>query len=104
MNLAACRYWLIAAAMLTLASVATLLLLLSAAVIPSVVRNPLADFVQPGIAVWWFALGGPFRSYPGSPLGIVFAGATNAMLWLVAIWLVWWVYRLVRRWLGGVAT
>jgi len=64
---------------------------------PSVLTNPLFDFVQPGVTVWWFVLGGPFRSAPSSPGGIAFAAATNAVLWLLVLWLAAAVVGAVRR-------
>lgn len=81
------RWWLLAAAALTPASVAAVGLLGAQTAMPSVFRNPLHDFVQPGVAVWWLVLGGPFRSAPSSLSGIVFAAAANAALWLLVLWL-----------------
>ena len=78
------RWWLLAAAALTLASAGGLLGAQTA--MPSVFRNPLHDFVQPGVAVWWLVLGGPFRAAPSSLSGIAFAAA-NAALWLLVLWL-----------------
>jgi hypothetical protein len=60
------RVWFLAAAVLAITSAAALALLTSGEVIPSVVRNPISDFVQPGVTVWWLVLGGPFRSAPSS--------------------------------------
>jgi len=86
---------------LLVASAATLALLVSGKVIPSVVRNPLHDFVQPGVAVWWLVLGGPFRSNPSSPSGIAFATAVNAALWLLVLWFVVTIGRAVSRMLAA---
>ena len=80
------RWWFLAAAVLAIASAAGLALLASRAVIPSLIRGPLSDFVQPGIAVWWLALGGPFRTVPHSASGIAFAAAANAALWMLVLW------------------
>jgi hypothetical protein len=82
---------------LAIASAAILALLASGEVIPSVVRNPLVDFVQPGVTVWWFVLAGPFRSAPSSISGIAFAAAANATLWLLMLWCVVAIFRAVRR-------
>jgi len=84
-------------AALVVASAVALALLSSGCVIPSVVRDPLSDFVQPGVTVWWLVLGGPFRVAPSSASGIVFAAVTNAVLWLAAIWFVVALYGLIRR-------
>ena len=91
------RWWLLAVAVLALTSAAVLALLASAVVIPSAVRNPISDFVQPGVTVWWFVLGGPFRSAPSSASGIAFAAATNAALWVLASWFVVAIVRTVFR-------
>lgn len=91
------RRWLLAAAVLAIASAAALAWLASLAVIPSVVRNPLVDFVQPGVTVWWFVLGGPFRSAPSSPSGIAFAAAANAAVWLLVSWFAVAIVRAVSR-------
>jgi len=95
------RWWLIAAAVLAIVSAAALTLLTSGQVVPSAVRDPFVDFVEPGVTVWWLVLGGPFRSAPTSPAGIAFAAATNAALWLLAWWLVMSIVRAVRRMLAA---
>ena len=81
------RWWLLAGAALTLASAAAVGLLGAQTAMPSVFRNPLHDFVQPGVTIWWLVLGGPFRSAPSSLSGIAFAAAANAALWLLVLWL-----------------
>ena len=82
---------------LVVASAVALALLSSGGVIPSVVRNPLSDFVQPGVTVWWLVLGGPFRVAPSSASGIAFAAVANAVLWVVTIWFVVALYGLIKR-------
>jgi hypothetical protein len=101
MSSAARLWWLLAAAILAMASVAVLASLASGELIPSVVRDPLVAFVQPGVTVWWLVLGGPFRSAPSSPTGIAFAAATNTLLYLLVLWLAVAVARLVRRMLSA---
>ena len=91
------RSWLLAAAMLAIVSAAALTALDSAETIPSFIRNPLSDFVEPGVTVWWFVLGGPFRSAPSSPTGIAFAAAANAALWLLVVLFVVAVVGVIRR-------
>lgn len=95
------RRLLFLAGALLFASVSTLALLASSRVMPSIVRAPLSDFVQPGVTVWWFVLGGPFRTGPTSPGGIVFAALANAALWLLCLWVAAGLYVLVRRSAGG---
>jgi len=94
-------WWLLVAAALAIASTGALALLASGEIIPSVVRNPLVDFVQPGVTVWWFVLGGPFRSAPSSPFGIAVAAAANAALWLLMLWFVVTIVGAVRRMRAG---
>jgi hypothetical protein len=91
------RRWFYLAAVLALASGVALVLLDPGLTLPSAVRNPVSDFVGPGVATWWLVLGGPFRSAPSSPGGIAFAAAANAVLWLAAVWLAAAIMRMVRR-------
>lgn len=72
-------------------------MLASEAVFHSPARAPLSSFVQPGVTVWWLALGGPFRNAPVSAAGIAFAAVANAVAWLIVLWLGLAVIRLVRR-------
>ena len=95
MNPISRRWWLLIAAVLAITSVAILALLAATIVIPSVVRNPLSDFVGPGVAVWWLVLGGPFRSLPSSLTGIAFAAIANAVFWVLWLWFVVVVVRAV---------
>lgn len=78
-------------------SATALALIVSGDVVPSWLRDPLYDFVQPGVAVWWLVLGGPFRTLPASPAGIAFAAAANVAFWLPGVWIVMIVVRTVRR-------
>jgi hypothetical protein len=82
------------------ASVATLELLASARVIPSLLREPLSDFVQPGITVWWLVLGGPFQTAPSSLGGIAFGAIANTAFWLIVVALLVGVVSAVRRMFG----
>lgn len=91
------RWWLLVGLGVATVSAVFLALLSSAWVIPSIVRDPLSGFVQPGVTVWWFVLAGPFRSAPSSPASIAFAAILNAMLWLSAIWLVVFTVRYFQR-------
>jgi hypothetical protein len=95
------RSWLSAAAVLAIVSAAVLTALDSAETIPSVIRNPLSDFVEPGVTVWWLVLGGPFRSAPSSPTGVAFAAAADTALWLLVVLLVIAVVRVTRRLLAA---
>jgi hypothetical protein len=86
---------------LVAASAAALVALASSAVMRSAIRDPLHDFVQPGVTVWWLVLGGPFRTAPSSPTGIAFAAASNAALWLLALWVVVASINRIRRGVAG---
>jgi hypothetical protein len=66
-------------------------------VIPSVVRNPLSVFVEPGVTLWWLVLGGPFRTAPSSLGGMAFAVAANAAFWLFCLWALAALYAAIRR-------
>ena len=85
MSLLVRKSWLWAALGLLVATAAILALLSSAHVIPSLLRSPLTDFVQPGVTVWWLVLGGPFQSAPSSLGGIAFAAIANTALWLLVV-------------------
>jgi hypothetical protein len=91
------KSWLWAAAGLLVTSAAIPGLLASALVIPSWLRSPLTDFVQPGITVWWLVLGGPFQTGPSSPGGIAFAAIANAGLWLLVVVPIVAIVGAVRR-------
>ncbi|MGH7488834.1 MAG: hypothetical protein ACREMY_25015, partial [bacterium] len=79
------------------ASAGGLLFIGTGEIIPSAVRNPIASFVDPGVSLWWFVLGGPFQSSPRSGGGIAFAAIANAILWLLPLWLLVAVIRRLRR-------
>jgi hypothetical protein len=79
------RAWFVAAAVLAIISAAVLTTLDSAETIPSVIRNPISEFVEPGVTVWWLVLGGPFRYAPSSATSIAFAATANAALWLLVV-------------------
>lgn len=91
------RRWAFVAAWLCLVGAGVLVLLNAGLVVPSWLRDPLHDFVQPGVAVWWLVLGGPFRVLPVSVAGIAFAAVANAALWSLAVWLALAALRGLRR-------
>jgi len=91
------RWSLVTAAALLFTSAAILAWLASGAVIASVVRDPISAFVEPGVTIWWFALGGPFRGAPGSLSDIVFAAAANTAFWWFCLWVLAALYAVIRR-------
>jgi len=92
------RRWLLLLALaFSSVSAAALAWLASGDVIPSAVRNPLSEFVQPGVTIWWLVLGGPFRVAPYSPGGIAFAALANAAFWLICLGAFATLYAAIRR-------
>jgi len=95
------RVWyLVAGPLLVLASLAILVLRASNAMVPSIVLDPLARFVVPGVTAWWLTLGALFQTYPSSPIGVVFAGLCNALFWFGAFRLLVAGVAFLRRKLG----
>ena len=72
---------------LILASAAAMLLLSSAVALTSVIRYPISAFAEPGIAMWWLILGGPFQVGPQSSGGLLFTATGNTAFWLLILWL-----------------
>jgi len=91
------RRWAILAAALVVLSAVALTVIASTAAVPSVLRDPLWSFAQPGTTVWWLTLGGPFRTGPSAPAEIAFASIANAASWLVVAWMLRAATRWVRR-------
>jgi hypothetical protein len=89
--------WALVAVAIAMASVVALISLDPNRDIPSAIRNPLSEFVGPGVAVWWLVVAGPFRSVPSSPGGMAFAAAANTVLWLVVARFALAVVRAVWR-------
>ncbi|MGH8457143.1 MAG: hypothetical protein ACRETW_00290 [Stenotrophobium sp.] len=56
--------------------------------LPRMAAKLFSGFVQPGIVIWWFVLGGPYQTRPYSPSGIAFAIAANAAFWFLMLGLV----------------
>jgi len=90
-------WWLLVAVGLAVASACGLVFIRSGQVIPSALGNPVADFVSPGVSVWWLVLGGPFQSGPQSPGGVAFASVSDAFLWLLVLWAIAIVAGGIRR-------
>lgn len=93
-----CRWFILAATVLVIASAAVLAWLLPDHVMPSV-GTPFSVFVQPGAAIWWLVLAEPFSYAPASPTGFAFAVAANGAFWLLVLWLAVAIVRgSVTRW------
>jgi hypothetical protein len=82
---------------LAVASLAIMVMRGSSRMIPSVVRDPLANFVDPGVTAWWLILGNLFQSFPSSLAGMAFAALANTLLWLLALRMLVAVSGFVRR-------
>lgn len=89
-------FWIAFAVVLAFASAGGLWLLTSAAVVPSVVRDPISAFVQPGVTAWWFAFGSLFQTIPSKPGGIAFAAVANGLAWSLLGFVVSAAIRRVR--------
>lgn len=92
-----CLWVSLLAVLLAVASAAGLVCLGFGKIEPSWARDPISDFVAPGVSLWWLVLGGPFQSGPRSAGGVAFAAIANAILWLLPALLVLAVMRRVRR-------
>ena len=66
-------------------------------VVPGALAHLLDQFVEPGVAVWWFTIGGVFQSFPSTTAGYSVAVLGNTALWLAMIGLLVLVTRVVRR-------
>ena len=95
------RTFFVTAVALVLLSAASLALLTSQLGVPSWLRDPMYSFVQPGVAVWWFLLGGPFRTLPPSATDTAIAAAANAAVWSFVLWLVVAAIRAIHRFAAG---
>ena len=91
------RWFAIAAPVLTVTSLAIVVMRESNRMGPSVVRDPLSRFVDPGVTVWWLALGNLFQGSPSSRSGMAFAALANATFWLFIFWLLVAAVGFVRR-------
>lgn len=80
-------FWSISTAVLALVSAVGLVFQNWLEGMPWLVSRLIFGFVQPGTSIWWLVLGGPFRTGPSSPGGIAFAVVTNAVFWLLVLWL-----------------
>ena len=66
--------------------------------VPRAATLALTWFAEPGLTIWWFALGGAFQSFPSNTLGIVVAVVANSVFWCVLARLgMGLVNRLLRR-------
>ena len=52
--------------------------------VPRTIAVALEDFVEPGTAVWWLTLGGPFRTFPYDWLGYAVVVTANTAFWSLA--------------------
>jgi len=91
------RWYAIAAPVLTVASLAIMAMRESSRMVPSVVRDPLVKFVEPGVAVWWLAFGNLFQGSPSSRTGMAIAALANSAFWSFMLWLLVVAVRFVRR-------
>ena len=92
------RWWYITAApVLTVASLAIVAMRDSNPMVPSIVRDPLVHFVEPGVTVWWFGVGTLFQPSPSALSGMAFTAVANAAIWLLTFWLLVIASGFLRR-------
>lgn len=87
------------AALLTTVSLAALVLRLLGrpAWLPVPVKHALDAWLEPGLAVWWVTLGGPFQHAPTALGGYAVTLAGNVAFWGCAAWLCARLYFALRR-------
>jgi hypothetical protein len=89
--------FLLAVALLFAISVLAYVWLLAAGHSTSWLRNPIAGFVEPGVTLWWFTLGGPLQAGPRTFGGILWASIANTAVWIAVVALA----RLMARFVGS---
>jgi hypothetical protein len=65
--------------------------------IPRPISKALAWFIEPGVTVWWFALGTLFQSFPGNFLGYAVTVGANVVLWLLLFAIVFSITLRLQR-------
>jgi hypothetical protein len=64
--------------------------------IPWPIENALAWFIEPGLAVWWFTLGGVFQSFPYTLSGYAMTVGGNVAFWQLGFLLARSIFRRLR--------
>jgi hypothetical protein len=65
--------------------------------VPQIVVRTLDQFLEPGLALWWLTLGGPFQSFPARWAGYCVTIFGNALLWLALVSLIVFLTGVARR-------
>jgi hypothetical protein len=65
------------------------------------VSRLLGFFVEPGVLLWWLALGGPTQAFPVDAVGRSIVVAANTVWWLLFAALAGLFVRRLRRRLAG---
>jgi hypothetical protein len=65
--------------------------------LPEAVTGALQTFLAPGLAAWWFLLGGAFQGFPSDAAGYVVTVAVNVVAWGLLVALVSAVVRHRRQ-------
>lgn len=55
------------------------------AAVPQVVSRALMIFIEPGLAIWWFTVGGVFQGFPSDAAGYLVAVVGNIGFWLLVV-------------------
>jgi len=54
-------------------------------------------FVEPGVLVWWFTIGGLFAGYPSTFAGYAAVVVGNTAVWLIVVVFVAFIVRRLRK-------
>lgn len=65
--------------------------------IPRFIVESLEAMIEPGLAVWWFTLGGAFQAFPDGATGYALVVAANVVFWLLVVAVLAGVARAVLR-------
>jgi hypothetical protein len=73
------------------------------AAIPQAIQWTLNGFVEPGLAIWWFTMGGAFQGGPTNGADYVITVIANIAIWLVIAVLAIGLARVLGRKSGSAA-
>lgn len=65
--------------------------------IPRWLAKSLEWVSNPGVAIWWLTLGGPFQDYPRSTMGYVIVVLASLLFWLLVVAAILLVVKAIRR-------
>jgi hypothetical protein len=71
------------------------------AAVPQAIKWALTGFIEPGLTIWWFTIGGAFQGFPSNGSGYVVAIGGNIAFWLIMAALATGLARSVRQRIGS---